>query len=236
MLSKAATITFKDADGNGHVTIQEAINQINAQASTTKVKASLINGQFVLTQIDNLNADDAAKYDTNGGANTAGEGDTIKYTLAGTGDFAYITGFGSYSTSGQSNTGSMSGQYKSVLTGATTVSANGSEQILGGSITLTGLTADNTVISKTINLSTGTLQNALNTINSAGLGITAKIENNKVTFTSNYFTSLGISVSGDTDFLRVSGLGNYTIGNASSSSASGTDEGLIIMVFPLLMF
>ena len=55
MLSKAVTITFKDSDGNGHITIQEAIDQINAQASTTKVKASLINGQFVLTQIDNIN-------------------------------------------------------------------------------------------------------------------------------------------------------------------------------------
>ena len=68
LLSRAVTINFSDSDGNGHITIQEAINQINAQASTTKVKASLINGQFVLTQLDHLNADDASKYNTEGGA------------------------------------------------------------------------------------------------------------------------------------------------------------------------
>ena len=88
LASVSKTIQLTDSDGNGKVTIGEAIKAINAEASATKVKAELINGQFKLTQLDHLSAYDAANWDTVGGANTAEEGDTINYTLSGTGDFA----------------------------------------------------------------------------------------------------------------------------------------------------
>ena len=224
LASVKTTINFTDSDGNGHITIQEAINQINAQASNTKVKAELINGQFQLTQIDDLNEYDAANWNTVGGANTAEEGDTINYTLAGTGDFAYVTGYGSYYTPGQTDTGSMSEQARTIYTGATSVT--GSETLAAGSITFTGMTEDNTNITHTINIAAGeTLSTILNRITNDGLGVTATINSGTVTFTTNYFTELSISAQGDSDFLRVAGIGKLTIGNASITGATATDLG-----------
>ena len=179
-------------------------------------------GQFYLVQIDNLSADDASKYDTVGGANTAEEGDTINYTLAGTGDFSYVTGFGDYYTPSQTSTGAMTEQEKTILTGSTTVT--GSETLSAGSITFTGMTEDNVNITHEITINAGeTLASVLNKITNDGLGVTATIENGTVTFTTNYFTELSISADGDSDFLRTAGLGKLTILDASITGATATD-------------
>ena len=211
LASVARTITFRDSNGDGKITIAEAIDQINAEASTTKVKASLINGQFVLTQIDDQNADDKSKYNTNGGANTAGEGDTIKYTIQGTGDFEHITGLDAYSVaSSTANTekGDDNGyHYHAVVT--STVKNDGGT-IKSGSVNLNGTMVD---------VSGLTVQGVIDKINNSYSSVaTAGWDNGKLVImlkrqsnSSSSASSTAASVTATGDAARVLGLAGYSI-------------------------
>ena len=211
LASVSQTITFRDSNGDGKITIAEAIDQINEKASTTKVKASLINGQFVLTQIDDQNADDKAKYNTNGGANTAGEGDTIKYTIQGTGDFEHITGLDAYSVaSSTANTekGDDNGyHYHAVVT--STVKNDGGT-IKSGSVNLNGTIVD---------VSGLTVQGVIDKINNNYSSVaTAGWDNGKLVImlksqssSASSATSAAASVTATGDASRVLGLAGYSI-------------------------
>ena len=204
LASVQQTITFTDKDGDGKITLQDAIDSINDVKSVTKIEASLENGQFVLRQID---------------ANTAGEGDTINFTLSGDGDFARVAGYGSYTTIGQSNTGTVTGQSFSTLKGANNVSLT--NEVLSGSFTINVQKASSTNspavnLSAQITIADGTLSDAINSINSqlaaAGISVTASIsDDGKLQFKSNVAGDYNISVNMDnSDIGRVAGIGSHT--------------------------
>ncbi len=211
LASVSQTITFRDSNGDGKITIAEAIDQINEKASTTKVKASLINGQFVLTQIDDQNADDKAKYNTNGGANTAGEGDTIKYTIQGTGDFEHITGLDAYSVAASTaNTekGDDNGYHYHAVVSSTVKNDGGT--IKSGSVNLNGTIVD---------VSGLTVQGVIDKINNNYSSVaTAGWDNGKLVImlksqssSASSATSAAASVTATGDASRVLGLAGYSI-------------------------
>ena len=211
LASVSQTITFRDSNGDGKITIAEAIDQINEKASTTKVKASLINGQFVLTQIDDQNADDKAKYNTNGGANTAGEGDTIKYTIQGTGDFEHITGLDAYSVAASTaNTekGDDNGYHYHAVVSSTVKNDGGT--IKSGSVNLNGTVVD---------VSGLTVQGVIDKINNSYSSVaTAGWDNGKLVImlksqssSASSATSAAASVTATGDASRVLGLAGYSI-------------------------
>ena len=217
LASVQQTITFTDRDNDGKITIAEAIEQINEKASITKVKASLVDGQFVLTQIDDRNAEDRALYNTAGGANTAGEGDTIKYSITGTGDFEQITGLASYSVSASASTG-VSGtdngyHYHSVV--ETTVKTGGT--IKSGSINIGGTE---------ISVSGLTVQEVVNKINSSYSDVAnAALNGNKLIImtkpeyaSSSSAESEAESITATGDAARVLGLADYSVAAGGSSS------------------
>lgn len=203
LASVAQTVTFVDKDGDGKISIQDAISSINDVKSTTKIEASLVNGQFVLTQID---------------ANTAGEGDTINFTLAGDGDFARVAGYGTYVTIGKANTGVVTGQSFTTLVGSREITA--SNEVLSGSFTFSIKKggADNSAaidITTTINIADGAMTDAINSINTqlaaAGIAVTASITDGKLQFKSDIAGDYNISVNMDnSDFGRVVGIGAHT--------------------------
>lgn len=203
LASVSQTVTFSDKDGDGKISLQDAIDSINDVKSTTKIEASLVNGQFVLTQID---------------ANTAGEGDTINFTLAGDGDFARVAGYGSYTTIGQANTGNVTGQSFTTLVGSREIS--GTNEVLSGDFTFSikKAASDNSAavdITTTINIADGTIANAITSINTqlaaAGIAVTASITDGKLQFKSDIAGDYNISVNMDnSDFGRVVGIGSHT--------------------------
>ena len=215
LASVAQTVTFSDKDGDGKITIQDAIDSINDVKSITKIEALLVNGQFVLRQTD---------------ANTAGEGDTINFTLSGDGDFARVAGYGTYTTIGQSNTGTVTGQSFSTLTGSRDVSAN--NEVLSGSFTLSvkkAASANSAAVdlSVKINIADGTLQNAINSINSqlaaAGIAVSASITDGKLQFKSDIAGDYNISVNMDnSDIGRVVGIGPHTTYDGSTTYVEKT--------------
>lgn len=209
--SVAQTITFTDKDGDGRISIQDAIDSINDVKGVTKIEASLEGGQFVLRQTD---------------ANTAGEGDTINFTLSGNGDFARVAGYGSYTTIGQSNTGTVSGQSHTTLTGSRDITT--SNEVLKSTISLSvkkasALNSAGVDLKVNLTIEDGTMQNAINSINNqlrqAGIAVTASINNGKLEFKSDMAGDYNISVNMDnSDFGRVVGIGTHTTydGNATS--------------------
>lgn len=211
LASTAQTVTFTDKDGDGKITLQDAVESINDVKSLTKIEASIVNGQFVLKQID---------------ANTAGEGDTIKFTLSGDGDFARVAGYGSYKTVGQSNTGTVSGQSFSTLVGSRTIT--NSNEVLASQITLSvkkaGATNSAAVdLTANITIADGTIQSALASINTqlndAGIAVTASIVGGKLQFKSDLAGDYNISVNMDnSDFGRVVGIGSQTTTDGNTTS------------------
>ena len=203
LASVAQTITFNDKDGNGYISIQDAIDSINDVKHLTKIEASLENGQFVLRQTD---------------ANTAGEGDTINFEVSGDGDFARVAGFGDYTTIGQADTGNITGQTFSTLTGSRDVES--SNEVLESTFKFTITKADalNSAginMSVNINIADGSLSDAVDSINeqlaAAGISVTASINNGKFEFKSDLAGDYNISVDmTNSDFGRVIGIGSHT--------------------------
>lgn len=215
LASVAQTITFTDKDGDGHITLQDAIDSINDVKAITKIEASLENGQFVLRQTD---------------ANTAGEGDTINFTLSGDGDFARVAGYGSYTTLGQSNTGTVSGQTFTTLTGSRDIT--NSNEVLQSTISLSikkasAINSAGVDLSINLTIEDGTIQNAISSINTqlrnAGIAVTASINNGKLEFKSDLAGDYNIAVNMDnSDFGRVVGIGSHTTYDGSATSMEKT--------------
>ncbi len=226
LASVSQTVTFTDKDGDGKISIQDAIDSINDVKSTTKIEASLVNGQFVLTQID---------------ANTAGEGDTINFTLAGDGDFARVAGYGTYTTIGETNTGVVTGQSFTTLVGSRDITAD--NEVLSGSFvfSIKKAGADNSAaidVTTTINIADGTMADAITSINTqlaaAGIGVTASITDGKLQFKSDIAGDYNIAVNMDnSDFGRVVGIGahttidgNYVTVGKTAAIVTGGETGL----------
>ena len=208
LASVAQTITFTDKDGNGYISIQDAIDSINDLKHITKIEASLENGQFVLRQTD---------------ANTAGEGDTINFEVSGDGDFARVAGFGDYTTIGQADTGNVVGQSYSSLTGSRDVDAV--NEVLESTFKFS-ISKANALNSAGINMSIdihvadGTLADAITSINqqlaAAGISVTASIKDGKFEFKSDLAGDYNISVDmTNSDFGRVIGIGSHTTTDGS---------------------
>lgn len=215
LASVAQTITFTDKDGNGVISLQDAIDSINDVKSQTKVEALIENGRFVLRQID---------------ANTSGEGDTINYQITGNGDFGRVAGYGAYTTIGQSNTGTVNGQSFSTLAGSRDVTAT--NEVLSSSFSLRVKKAGATnsaAVDLTINLTVGdgSLQSAIASINNqltnAGIGVTASIVDNKLQFKSTLAGDYNISVDmNNSDLGRVVGIGTHTTADGENTYVNKT--------------
>ena len=208
LASVAQTITFTDKDGNGYISVQDAIDSINDLKHVTKIEALLENGQFVLRQTD---------------ANTAGEGDTINFEVSGDGDFARVAGFGDYTTIGQADTGNVVGQSYTTLTGSRDVDPVNEVLESTFKFTITKADAQNSAginMSVDIQVSDGTLADAITSINqqlaAAGISVTASITNGKFEFKSDIAGDYNISVDmTNSDFGRVIGIGTHTTTDGS---------------------
>ena len=133
--------------------------------------------------------------------------------ITAAGDFARITGIGSYTV-------------QSAVT--TNTSA---ENVYLSQGAATGLTGDEVILNGTIQVGGGakidaagkTLNQIINEINSQGL-VTASITGGKFTIESE---TLGVSITADGDFGRVTGLANYSVSGGSTTNIAGQSTTIV---------
>ena len=167
-------------------TLEQIANAITAQGYVT---ASIQDGKFTIKS----------------------ENGEVNITAAG--DFARITGIGSYTV-------------QSAVT--TNTSA---ENVYLSQGAATGLTGDEVILNGTIQVGGGakidaagkTLNQIINEINSQGL-VTASITGGKFTIESE---TPGVSITADGDFGRVTGLANYSVSGGSTTNIAGQSTTIV---------
>ena len=168
-------------------TLEQIAQEITAQGNVT---ASIEDGKFTIKS-------------ENGEVNIVAEG-----------DFARISGMGSYTVQSAAHSGT-SAQYSYRTLGSAT-GLTGNENILGGSVKIGNSTV--------IDTKGKTLNQIIGAINAQG-NATASITDGRFTVTDNEGI---VTVQVEGDFARVTGLGNYVVSASSTTNVQGAYKGSFI--------